>query len=633
MFDISDERLAVELKKSSGKTPAHHPVGELLDRHWEAVYSYARLCTNGVRPAGMLTTAAFTRLFGESLRQTGPTAAWRPQLLVTVRRMGAEWLADQRRELLHPELLAGSDSVERVEARLLPPESRRLLSRAFQRLPEPARCLLWHAEVEADQLAVPAALLGIGDDDATVGLRRARERLREGCLEIHRELAPEEECLHYHRMLDVSLRRGGIDLDPDLRRHMGRCRHCRYTADQLSVFDGELAAPLAEAVLGWGAAAYLASRLGRVTATAIVEVTADAAPVAGVNGIPPLPSLLPLPPSAPPSPAPRHQSPADSRPPTHKAPRRSPRRRNIALAALTVSGLILVPLVLWVGQSSGGENGMADNTGPSGSPSPGPAKAPGANPSWIGAGETSNGAVRGRLRNTETGLCIGIVGKKPVKGAETALTPCSSAASQEWSYEEDGVLRDVAAPDLCLDSHLGYSVQLAPCTGESQPGTKNVRYDFTLQGEVVPRWSQDLALTPASTKGEAALVVKLRENGADQHWTLDTSSPSLQMEVVNWDADQDVTAPVTHAPEKPSTKASPSSTPTPSAKPPSTPAPTPSTSASSSPTYGCYPYNYCPPTTGQYGSSGDGYGGYGYGGYGGYGYGGYGNQGGQRDHH
>ncbi|MFD5761092.1 hypothetical protein ACFWIZ_39450, partial [Streptomyces sp. NPDC127044] len=72
MFEVSDERLAADLKKSSGNTPAHHPVGELLDRHWEAVFAYARLCTNGVRPAGMLTTAAFTRLFGESLRQTGP---------------------------------------------------------------------------------------------------------------------------------------------------------------------------------------------------------------------------------------------------------------------------------------------------------------------------------------------------------------------------------------------------------------------------------------------------------------------------------------------------------------------------------------------------------------------------------
>ncbi|WP_393101461.1 RNA polymerase sigma factor [Streptomyces sp. LN325] len=331
MFEISDERLAAELKKSSGNTPAHHPVGELLDRHWEAVFGYARLCTNGVRPAGMLTTAAFTRLFGESLRQTGPTAAWRPQLLVTVRRMTAEWLADQRRGSLHPELLAGPDGEAGVVARLLPPEGRRLLSRAFQRLPEPARCLLWHAEVEAEQLALPAALLGIREDAALVELRQARERLREGCLEIHRELAPEEECRQYHRMLDVSLRRGGDDLDPDLRRHMGRCRHCRNTAEQLNHFNGELALPLAESVLGWGAEAYLASRPGR--AVAIVEVTDDAPGGPGIHATPPPPGQRP--PPAQPAPTSRaarpvarrlppgdtQSTPARAGPPQHRAGR------------------------------------------------------------------------------------------------------------------------------------------------------------------------------------------------------------------------------------------------------------------------------------------------------------------------
>jgi hypothetical protein len=428
----------------------------------------------------------------------------------------------------------------------------------------------------------------------------------------------------------VSLRRGGLDLDADLSRHMGRCRHCRHTADQLSRFNGDLALPLAEALLGWGAAAYLDSRPGRVDA--IVEVTEVLDTVPAAHRIPPLPRHAPLVPGEPPRPAPRSRASGDSRPPTHKAPRRSsrraPRRNNIALAALTVSGMILVPLVLWVTQSSDGAPGMADGAGPSGTPSSGPAKAPGSNPSWIGTGDTSKGGVRGRLRNTETGLCIGIVGKKPAKGVETALTPCSSAASQEWSYEDDGLLRDLAAPDLCLDSHLGYSVQLAPCTGESQPGTKNVRYDFTLQGTVVPRWNQDLALTPASTKGEASLVLKVRKEESDQHWTMDTSSPSLQMEAVNWDSAGQTKTSGQASPQasKSPSPTVPKSSPRPSAEP-STPAP-----SASSPAHSCSPYSYCAPPSGQYGAPGYGYGdgygdygGYGYGGYGGYGsYGGYG---------
>ncbi|NED74200.1 hydrolase, partial [Streptomyces sp. SID9944] len=136
-FGSTDQELSEELRKWTGATPALNPVGELLDRHWEAAFAYARLCTAGPHPAGMLTTQAFTRLFGQSLRRTGPTAAWRPRLLVTVRRIAGEWGADHRRETLHPELRAaagtGADAGERVTASLLPPVERRLLSRAFQR--------------------------------------------------------------------------------------------------------------------------------------------------------------------------------------------------------------------------------------------------------------------------------------------------------------------------------------------------------------------------------------------------------------------------------------------------------------------------------------------------------------------
>lgn len=276
---------------------------------------------------------------------------------------------------------------------------------------------------------------------------------------------------------------------------------------------------------------------------------------------------------------------------------------------LTVSTLILVPLVLWVaGSRSEGRNGMVEGTNSSEAPSSGSGTVPGANPSWVGTGNHANG-TGGRLRNAATGLCIGIVGEKPAKGMETELTSCTSKSAQRWTYEADGLLRDVADPGLCLDSHLGYSVQLAPCSGESQPGTKNVRYDFTLQGTLVPRWNQDLALAPASAKAEAALVLKLRKDEPAERWTLDTSSPSLQLEVVNWDSAAESAAPATPALPKASTTPSPAATDKASATP--TPQPAPSSAV---PSYGycSYPYyDYCQ-GSGQYGS-GDGYG---YGGYG-----------------
>ena len=158
LFGVTDEQLTAELKKCSGKLSEQYPVGELLGRHWESAFSYASLCTTGSHPAGILTSAAFTRLFGEAIRRTSPATAWRPRVLATVRGIAEEWNAGPRSALLHPGLRATSRERGREDGRLRPPEDRRLVFRAFQRLPETARCLLWHTEVEAEQLAVPAGL-------------------------------------------------------------------------------------------------------------------------------------------------------------------------------------------------------------------------------------------------------------------------------------------------------------------------------------------------------------------------------------------------------------------------------------------------------------------------------------------
>ncbi|MFI2644073.1 ricin-type beta-trefoil lectin domain protein [Streptomyces sp. NPDC018610] len=698
-FGTTDQELSAELRKWTGATPALHPVGELLDRHWEAAFAYARLCTDGPHPAGMLTTQAFTRLFGQSLRRAGPTAAWRPRLLVTVRRIAGEWSTDHRRETLHPDLRPAADAGgERIAARLLPPAGRRLLSRAFQRLPQTAAALLWHAEAEGEPLAAPARLLGLGEGDAHVELGRARERLREECLLVHRELAPDQECLRYFRLLDVTYRRGGVDVDPDLRRHLAGCPHCRHTAGQLAPFDTGLGTALAEGVLGWRAREYRELRLaaaaasqapaqgptskaggrdgsgprygsGFRTAAAPVEpvggepfdpaapgspsptpdgtpgFTAAGRPAGRTIGVPPASSGFPGPagsadsmagvPPAPGAvsgvaadaasvpgavreapyrpaghgrPAPATASAADGRSPldrliaaargrfpsaggrspgaaagepgagpggeravapapeapqqarhrafgdapgtdagsgsVHRAvsrrsarrtARRAARNRNLAIAAATVSGLVVLPLAVWSALGSG--DGAAPGTGgqPAGrSSAPSGASAPAPAPSWAGAGRTGRSTLRGRLHNAASGLCVGIVGEKAVPGAETELAKCASEPGQQWAYETDGLLRSGAAPGLCLDSHLGYSVQLAPCTAAAAPGGRDIRYDFTLQGTLVPRFDQDLALTPAATDGAGALVLKTRARSDTQRWTIDASAPHLQMEVAGW---------------------------------------------------------------------------------------------------
>lgn len=666
----TDEQLSAELRKWTGATPALHPVGELLDRHWEAASAYARLCTDGPRSAGILTTAAFTRIFGETLRQNGPTSAWRPHLLVTVRRIAAEWATDHRRDMLHPELLSGSGEGERVAARLLPQQHRRLLAGAFQRLPQSARCLLWHVEVEAEPLTAPAELLGLDEEGAGVELDRARDRLREESLQLHRELAPDEECRRYLRLLDVTYRRGGLGIDPDLRAHIQGCGHCADAADQLGRFNHGLGLALAEAVLGWGGREYAESRSSGVAESDVTDARGpDTKTAAAGTGLPgavagageeafPDPVVLagmagesftdPVgTPAAPPAPvtqetahthdgfpAPPDTPPAGgttsrrraagprtaARRSAHKAARRGARRRNLTVSILTVSGLVVIPLVLW-SLGNPGEDPQAGAGRPSETPGSGAGEST-SDPSWIGAGDAEKGALRGRLHNGDSGLCVGVEGGKAVEDAEAELVPCSSAAAQQWTYETDGLLRNGAAPGLCLDSHLGYSVRLAPCTGESEPDSKNIRYDFTLQGALVPRWNQDLALAPAATDGSGALVLKARADDEDQRWVIDTSKADLQMEAVNWNAAAPAPRPTptpTPTPSKTPT-ATPTPTPTPSATP-SAPRPTPTGAAPTD--SGCSRYGYPCDGDGQYGYPGYGYPGYGYPGYG-YGYGGYG---------
>lgn len=583
-FGISDGELSAELQKWTGSASALHPVGELLDRHWAAAFAYARLCTDGTRAAGMLTTAAFTRLFGESLRQAGPSAAWRPQLLVTVRRIAAEWDTDGRQELLHPALRPDPASGERAAARLLPAPGRRLLARAFQRLPQPSRAVLWHTEVEGEPLAVPAALLGLDEESTAVELGRARDRLREECLQTHRELAPDAECGRYLRMLDVTFRRGGgLAMDPDLRGHLDSCGHCARTADQLARFNDGLALALAEAVLGWGAAAYLAARADD---SAAPPVPVPPLPGGGEEFVPPL------------APAEADRAPVGRT--AHRAARRV-KRRNVSLAVAAVSALIALPLVLW--SVLGSDDGPATAHRATPSPAPDTSK-PAPQPSWAGA-DGNRPTVKGRLHNVASGRCVAIVGKKAVEGAETEVVTCSSDPGQRWRYEADGRLRSDAAPALCLDSRLGYSVRLAPCSATGTDG-RFIRYDFTLQGTLVPRWNQNLALTPAATDGSGALVLKNRAETAVQRWVVDTARNDPQMEVVTWDNGSPTTSPH-RTPAKPSPTAH-------SASPTPTPTPTPTVS----PTPGATDDDDCSSYRDRCGGDGGGggrrYGGGGYGG-------------------
>lgn len=254
----SDESLAA-LLRAQPEGELTRPVALLLARHWQSTHDYAVIClASSADVASMVTAAAFQQVL-ERLRRAGSAAALRPQLLVAVRDIVKVWSAEDRISEALPDLRNRPHGRGMRVTNSMTPENRKLAERSFQALPGLAQCVLWHTEVEAEHISVPAGLLGMDVDNASAALEQAREKFREGCVRAHRELAPNKDCRHYNRLLDVPIRRGGALL-PDVQQHLLSCRFCRYAAEQLSHFEGGLGGLLAEGVLGWGARRYLESR-------------------------------------------------------------------------------------------------------------------------------------------------------------------------------------------------------------------------------------------------------------------------------------------------------------------------------------------------------------------------------------
>ncbi|MFF5498718.1 RICIN domain-containing protein [Streptomyces aquilus] len=478
----SDRNLVAQLGGAEGGARA---VALLLARHWRATHDYAVIClASSAGSAELVAAAAFHRVFG---RATG--GAVRPQLLAAVRETVKDWAAEDRISAALPELGKPTGGRGLRAARGVTPERRQLAERAFQTLPGASQCLLWHIEVEAEPISVPAGLLGVDVTRAADALQQAREQFRQGCVRAHRELAPSRECRFYNRLLDVPIRRGGALL-PDVRQHLTACRYCRHAAEQLSHFDGGLEVLLAETVLGWGARRYLDSRPGRGGTSQ--------PPVARPRGG-------------------RHR-PAPAR------RRVAPHRHAKAVAVVGLTSLALLATVLAVrGWST--DNGVPEPSATWGAPS-GQDTAPSVRPGPVSSPTAASAADpveigHGRLRDLTTDLCLDLHGGTAADGAPAVLAACSTAASQQWSYQDDGLLRSLADPRLCLDSDPGRrSVVLAGCLVHAG----QVQYDLTVGGEILLRWHKDLAL--ASGEDREVVLVD-RDGSGERQWALEATDAAV----------------------------------------------------------------------------------------------------------
>ncbi|MFI6283243.1 RICIN domain-containing protein [Streptomyces sp. NPDC051018] len=498
---FSDEAVATALR-TGDPAEEDRPTAVLLARHWQSVFDYASIGTPSAKAASMLTTAAFGKVL-ENLRGAPVATALRPLLLMTARGIAMAWAADERVTAL-PDL-QNPDTGRTVPVDMFTlAENRALVSRAFLAMPGSAQCLLWHAEVEGEGISVPAGLLAMDPRSASAQLEQAREIFRAGILRFHLELAPDGECGHYNRLLDVSMRRGGT-LIPDVQTHLAGCRHCRFAVEQLDHGGGRLALLLAEGLLGRAALPYVDSRPARNRE----RFQAGGPDARGV---------------------PRRAGKRQGRggrtgavPTAVRGRRLSHRGRAAVVTGLgVVTGLLVVATVvteLWADDGAG-------------SASPSPSASSSSEPGAGGSGEPTprptatsadhpGGAFSTHLRNSEAGLCLDVRDRRAEEGAEAVMAACTDTLTEEWTYDDDGLLHSAAAPELCLNSHqLDGILHLRPCT-EATADATDVRYDLTVQGTLIPRWNDRLAVVPSSAGSGAPAVVKVRDGSREQRWETD----------------------------------------------------------------------------------------------------------------
>jgi hypothetical protein len=238
----------------------------LLSECWDAVLSYADLCTTGPDAAAELATEAFA-LGVRELRSDDTAPAVRrssrppalPTLLTAVRTAAAEWERGGKGQLLDPDLRLWLNSQE-ADRYTGPPLQRPVALRGLRDLQDQDGDLLWLVEVEALPLSVVARRLGLDPAHVSQDVAQVRGLFRDRCHRNHLDSPMAPRCRSYAQLLEAATRSPESETPDDLSRHLATCRQCAETAACLRTDGDGPATALATGVLGWGGLAYVERR-------------------------------------------------------------------------------------------------------------------------------------------------------------------------------------------------------------------------------------------------------------------------------------------------------------------------------------------------------------------------------------
>ncbi|WP_043686938.1 cellulose-binding domain-containing protein [Streptomyces xylophagus] len=248
-------------------TPQDAAEAALFTECWDAVLSYADLCTSGTASATELASEAFALGIQEARSAgSGPMRgpARRvlpviPLLLTAVRTTAAAWEFAGQGHRLDPDLRLWLNSEKAARYHGMPLQ-RPIALRGLRDLQEADAALLWLAEVEALPLTVVARRLGLDPAIVSGELAQVRALFRDRCHRSHLDTPMAAECRSYARLLDAVTRSPSADTPEDLSRHLATCVQCAEAAACLRLAGGGLPSALAGGVIGWGGLAYLERR-------------------------------------------------------------------------------------------------------------------------------------------------------------------------------------------------------------------------------------------------------------------------------------------------------------------------------------------------------------------------------------
>jgi hypothetical protein len=123
--------------------------------------------------------------------------------------------------------------------------------------------------------------------------------------------------------------------------------------------------------------------------------------------------------------------------------------------------------------------------------------------------------------NAGTGLCLDVEDGVMANRTDVITTACNGATTQQWRLEPNGLLRNSADPEFCLDSRgdTDRGAGIWSCSSVDGRNGLNLQFDVDGAGVVSPRIDPDFALEPRG----GSLGFDRLDDDADQRWNAGTS--------------------------------------------------------------------------------------------------------------